>query len=35
MDTTEILKNIAQRCGGDIYLGVVGPGTCWKIYVYT
>ena len=25
MDTTEILKNIAQRCGGDIYLGVVGP----------
>ena len=25
MNTTEILKNIAQRCGGDIYLGVVGP----------
>ena len=25
MDTTEILKNIAQRCGGDIYLGIVGP----------
>ncbi len=25
MDTTEILKNIAQRCDGDIYLGIVGP----------
>ena len=25
MNTTEILKNIAQRTGGDIYLGVVGP----------
>ncbi|MEJ8736074.1 stage IV sporulation protein A [Erysipelotrichaceae bacterium HCN-30851] len=25
MNTTEILKNIAQRCGGDIYLGIVGP----------
>ena len=25
MDTNQILKNIGQRCGGDIYLGVVGP----------
>lgn len=25
MDTTDILKNIGERCGGDIYLGVVGP----------
>ncbi len=25
MNTTEILKNIAQRTGGDIYLGIVGP----------
>lgn len=25
METTEILKNIGERCGGDIYLGVVGP----------
>lgn len=25
MDTNEILKNIGQRCGGDVYLGVVGP----------
>ncbi len=25
MNTTEILKNIAQRCDGDIYLGIVGP----------
>ena len=25
MNTPEILKNIAQRCGGDIYLGIVGP----------
>ncbi|MBE6107949.1 MAG: stage IV sporulation protein A [Erysipelotrichaceae bacterium] len=25
MDTNEILKNIGQRCNGDIYLGVVGP----------
>ncbi|MEG0527843.1 MAG: stage IV sporulation protein A, partial [Longicatena sp.] len=25
MNTTEIMKNIAQRCGGDIYLGIVGP----------
>lgn len=25
MNTTEIFKNIAQRTGGDIYLGVVGP----------
>lgn len=25
MNTTEIIKNIAQRCGGDIYLGIVGP----------
>lgn len=25
MNTTEILKNIAQRCGGDVYLGIVGP----------
>ena len=23
MNTTEIMKNIAQRCGGDIYLGIV------------
>ena len=25
MNTTEIMKNIATRCGGDIYLGIVGP----------
>ena len=25
MNTIEVLKNIAQRCGGDIYLGIVGP----------
>ena len=25
MNTTDILKNIGQRCGGDIYLGIVGP----------
>lgn len=25
MNTNEILKNIGQRCEGDIYLGVVGP----------
>ena len=25
MNTTEIMKNIAQRTGGDIYLGIVGP----------
>lgn len=25
MNTPEILKNIAQRTGGDIYLGIVGP----------
>lgn len=25
MNTTEILKNIGERTGGDIYLGVVGP----------
>ncbi|MEF9919872.1 MAG: stage IV sporulation protein A [Erysipelotrichaceae bacterium] len=25
MNTTDILKNIAQRTGGDIYLGIVGP----------
>lgn len=25
MNTNDILKNIGQRCGGDIYLGVVGP----------
>ena len=25
MDTNEILKNIGQRCGGEFYLGVVGP----------
>lgn len=25
MNTPEILKNIATRCGGDIYLGIVGP----------
>lgn len=25
MNTTDILKSIAQRCGGDIYLGIVGP----------
>ncbi len=25
MDTNEILKNIGQRCNGDIYLGIVGP----------
>lgn len=25
MNTTEILKNIAQRTGGEIYLGIVGP----------
>lgn len=25
MNTSEILKNIGQRCQGDIYLGVVGP----------
>ena len=28
MNTTEIMKNIAQRCGGDIYLGIVGPVAC-------
>lgn len=25
MNTTEILKNIGERTGGDIYLGIVGP----------
>lgn len=25
MNSTEVYKTIAQRCGGDIYLGVVGP----------
>lgn len=25
METKKILKDIGQRCGGDIYLGVVGP----------
>ncbi|MGN1344081.1 MAG: stage IV sporulation protein A [Traorella sp.] len=25
MNTIEIYKNIAQRCQGDIYLGIVGP----------
>ena len=25
MDTSELLKNIGKRTGGDIYLGVVGP----------
>ena len=25
-----ILQNIAQRTGGDIYLGVVGPGRSGK-----
>lgn len=25
MNTIEIMKNIAQRCDGDIYLGIVGP----------
>ena len=25
MDTSELLKNIGKRNGGDIYLGVVGP----------
>lgn len=25
MNTTDILKNIAQRTGGEIYLGIVGP----------
>ena len=25
METKQILKDIGQRCQGDIYLGVVGP----------
>ena len=25
MNTLDVYKNIAQRCSGDIYLGVVGP----------
>lgn len=25
MDTSELLKNIGKRTGGDIYLGIVGP----------
>ena len=25
METTEILKNIGEKTGGDIYLGIVGP----------
>lgn len=25
MNKSEVYKNIAQRCGGDIYLGIVGP----------
>ena len=25
METHSIYKDIAQRCGGDIYIGVVGP----------
>ena len=25
METKKILKDIGKRCGGDIYLGVVGP----------
>ena len=25
MQTIDILKDIAKRCHGDIYLGVVGP----------
>ena len=25
MDQTTLYRDIAQRCGGDIYIGVVGP----------
>ena len=25
MNTLELYKNIAERCHGDIYLGIVGP----------
>lgn len=30
MEKTDIIKNIALRTGGDIYLGVVGPVRCGK-----
>ena len=30
MDKKEIIKTIAKRTGGDIYLGVVGPVRCGK-----
>ncbi|MGM9568020.1 MAG: hypothetical protein ACI3W6_07575, partial [Clostridia bacterium] len=25
MEKTDVLENISERTGGDIYLGVVGP----------
>ena len=30
MEKSDIIKNIALRTGGDIYLGVVGPVRCGK-----
>ncbi len=30
MATTSIYEDIARRCGGDVYIGVVGPVRCGK-----
>lgn len=34
MDSRNIYNDIAQRTGGDIYIGVVGPGAHRKIHLY-
>lgn len=34
METKQILKDIGQRCQGDIYLGVRGTSKKWKIFFY-
>ena len=34
MNTTEILKNIAQRTGGDIYLENSRTSPCRQINIY-
>jgi len=33
MDKHEIIKNIAERTGGDIYIGIVGAVRTGKVHL--
>ena len=34
MEKFDLFADIAQRTGGSIYIGVVGPGATWEIDIH-